>query len=327
MTGEEWIEIARQRLINILRNHGVARMRTLEQKISAAGPYSQRANPHILTKALDELLSEKIVVRLQRSTGNWFHLPETNLQKINDRLGEQEPILKKLNQENTHKRLGQALEIAVFRSLSTQPLPSFGHYYDLEEHMDNELYRKEEPPSAVSGRAIPNDRKLDFLIISGESGPVGIEVKNRREWIYPRHKILRDLLEKCCYLDAIPVLIARRIQYSTITVFQSCGLLIHETYNQRYPETEFELAQKAKDRTLLGYSDILLGNIPNQRLQRFIHETLPESLPKRRRRFDEFQDLLWKYAIEGMSYEEFARRVRRRRSGLPEPEDDEFPAF
>ena len=328
MQEEERIEIAHRRLVRAIKTHGVARIRTLEQKISDAGPGSQRVNPHILTQALKELLSEERIVQLERSTGNWYHLPETNRQRIDDRLGEQEPILKVLSQEKMLKRLGQALEVAVFRSLCTGPLRFTGHFYDLEHHADDQLYQKEEPPSAFSGRATPKNRKLDFLIVSDEFGLTGIEVKNKREWIYSRHKSLRDLLGKCCHLDAVPVLIARRIQFSTFAVFNPCGLVIHQTYNQRYPESEFELAQKAKDKTLLGYYDIHLGNEPDIRLNRFIRENLPKLLPKSRRQFDKFKDLLWEYANEKMSYEKFVWQVRRRKAGQPEDGDlslDEVP--
>ena len=41
--------LAAKRLRNVLRVHGVATDRTLEQKISDAGPFDQRIDPHVLT--------------------------------------------------------------------------------------------------------------------------------------------------------------------------------------------------------------------------------------------------------------------------------------
>ena len=65
--------------------------------------------------------------------------------------------------------------------------------------------------------------RLDFIIIQGKI-VAGIEVKNVRPWIYPdSSKYLFDLLKKCCAISAVPVLIARRIHYSTFSVLSRCG--------------------------------------------------------------------------------------------------------
>ena len=61
-------------------------------------------------------------------------------------------------------------------------------------------------------------------------------------------------------------------------------------------------------------------------LTKFISEILPEELPDARDRFDDYSDLLRGYAIDGMSYEEFAARVRRREQGTKEDDDWEDQA-
>lgn len=95
-----------------------------------------------------------------------------------------------------------------------------GHFKDLGAHDDSTLYQKEEPPQAVSGNAMPGDRSLDFLANTASAGLAGIEVKNIREWIYPNREEVTELLLKCCSIDAVPVLIARRIHFSHNT---GCG--------------------------------------------------------------------------------------------------------
>jgi hypothetical protein len=50
LTRAEREEIARKRLVAILRTHGVANARTLEQKISDAGPYIGRAGRRTLRR-------------------------------------------------------------------------------------------------------------------------------------------------------------------------------------------------------------------------------------------------------------------------------------
>lgn len=50
-------------------------------------------------------------------------------------------------------RMGQALEIAVYRALKDQTtFDTFGAFLDLDDHDDSTLYQKEEPPSSASGR-------------------------------------------------------------------------------------------------------------------------------------------------------------------------------
>jgi len=164
---------------------------------------------------------------------------------------------------------------------------------------------------------------LTSSLSNPSSDLAGIEVKNIREWIYPHQDLIRDLIFKCLHLKAIPTLIARRIHYSTFTVLGTCGIIIHQTYNQRLPATDYELAERAKNKTLLGYHDIRLGNAPDARLRHFLYENLPNLLESAREKFERFKDLLCGYAKREMGYDEFAARVRRRRLG--QPEDGNFP--
>ena len=82
---------------------------------------------------------------------------------------------------------------------------------------------------------------------------------------------------------------------------------------------------RAKDKLLLGYHDIRVGNHPDKRLIKFIATNLPQILPHARDRFDEYKDLLGEFANRTMSYHEFAARVRRRSRGLYEDGDWEPP--
>ena len=72
MNTEQWEELARKRLQSILRTQTVSTWRTLEHKISDAGPNDQRAQPHILTRARAQLEHTGMIVRLDRSGGPWY---------------------------------------------------------------------------------------------------------------------------------------------------------------------------------------------------------------------------------------------------------------
>lgn len=147
--------------------------------------------------------------------------------------------------------------------------------------------------------------------------------------MYPHVGEIRALLVKCLTLDAVPVLIARRIHYSTFAVYSKCGMIVHQTYNQLFPQSDEALATKLRDKTLLGYHDIRLGNQPDARLIKFVTVNLPMVAAEARKKFREHEDLLTAYADGAMEYEEFAARVLRRwrgenEDGVP-PDDDPAP--
>jgi hypothetical protein len=316
---DERLQLAEKRLCNILRSYIVASARTLEQKISDAGPNNQRINPHILTTARKNLIERGIIKTLQLGGIPWFYLAETNAAEVEPRAVELDAIHRETQRPLFVMQLGQALEIATFRALRAQTtLNFFGHFSDLDEHDDSTLYSKEEPPSSLSGRRIPSGRKLDFLIHHENSGYAGVEIKNVREWFYPNRVEIREMLAKCCALNVVPVLIARRIHFSTFSILNRCGVIIHETFNQLYPDSAKDLADKVKDKNLLGYHDVRVGNTPDSRLMRFIEINLPTVLPTARQNFEAFKDLLSEYGNEQMSYKSFAARVKLRSRGEAE---------
>jgi len=314
--------IAARRLGSILRAHIVATARTLEQKISDAGPGNQRVDPHILTEARNDLVKSGVLTRLLSKSVPWFHLSTANPQDVGARLAEQEPIHQQLQKKDFGLRMGQSLEIAVYRSLlAHQPAQVLGAYTDLDAHADDLLYQKEEPPSSLSGKQITGKRKLDFLLIHPEAKAVGIEIKNIREWLYPDRDEIREMLLKCCQLDAVPLLIGRRIPFVTFRLLNPCGVITHQTYGQRFPDSDVGLAALARDKRLLAYHDIRLGNQPDARLDKFIGTNLPKILRKARVQFDAYSDLLQAYGAKDIGYQEFAARVRRRELGQNEDDD------
>lgn len=313
----QWI--AERRIRNILGRYIVANERTLEQKISDAGPNNQRIDPHILTQALHRLREAELVSTMWAAGTPWYHLPDTDAAAVNGRLNALLAVYSQPTAPGFGHLLGQALEIAVYRALNdphTRPLDFFGGFEGLEAHDDSTLYKKLEPPSLRSGRSIA-PKHLDFLV-HFEGVYAGVEVKNTRPWLYPDRDEIHALLWKCCRLDVVPVLIARRIHYSTFSVFNSSGLILHETYNQLYPASAEVLASQARDKNLLGYHDIRSGNLPDARLIRFIQKNLPRLLPEARRSFEDNFDLLSAYASGDMSYAEFSGRSKRRLRGEPE---------
>ena len=197
-----------------------------------------------------------------------------------------------------------------------------GGFLDLDEHDDSQRYKKEEPPSLINGLKLSTGR-LDFVFQDPQAGNIGVEAKNIREWIYPDTHLFRELLRKCCALDLVPVLIARRIAYVTRSeICDPCGIVIHPTYNQLYPESASTIADRARDKRLLGYHDLRVGNRPDARLITFLHTNLPKVIERARQRFDEYKDLLAEYGA-GMSYLDFHIELRIRRGIYATPDEVE----
>lgn len=155
LSREERETIAETRILRALGTLTIANQRTLEQKISDAGPYNQRVDPHILT--------------------------------------------------DVRNRLGGDFS---------------GRFRDLDAHDDGTMYKKEEPQQHIGTRSLKGDVRLDFILRTPDAGPLGLECKNVRHWMYPHVEEITETLDKCLSLDAIPVLIARRIHFATFTVFK-----------------------------------------------------------------------------------------------------------
>lgn len=240
-------------------------------------------------------------------TGPWYHLSGTPGELVQERLQAQESIVRKHHRAD--QRLEQALEIAVFKALQQQQaLTYLGRFPDLTKPKGMGPYRKEEPPSHLGNRHVPDDSKLDFIIISPEQA--AIEVKNIRRWVYPQGEEIRALLRKATCLDCVPVMIARRIPYVTFMLLEQCGVVFHQTYNQLMDERDREIAEKARNKSLLGYHDIRIGIEPDTRLLKFIGANLPAVLPRARKKFDAYKNLLADYATGGIPYRNLVHRIR-----------------
>jgi hypothetical protein len=280
-----------------------------ETMLSIAGPLDQRIEPHVLTPARQLLERQRKILRIEDHT-TWYRLADTPESEWRLRLDELSPIHGQLAKQSFTTRLGQSLEIAIYKALlQTGRFEFLGAFLNLAEHDDSAPYLKEEPPTSISGLTIPGKKHLDFLLLL-QHDRSGIEAKNIREWLYPHAAEIKELLLKCCAIDAIPVLISRRIPFITFRVLNSCGVIVHQTYNQRFPESDEALAEKAKDKHLLGYHDIRLGNEPDARLLKFIGENLPKVLPAARQRFDSTKDLLRAYAESEIPYRTLLKAIK-----------------
>jgi hypothetical protein len=323
MIRAQWLALAQKRLVSVLRARTVATDRTLEQKISDAGPNNQRIEPVLLTQARNDLTKSGRIVSLKRGKTPWFHLSETAEEQVQERLAILEPIYTRTQDGQFTQRLGQALEIAVVKALKSSGRAFLGSYADLDEHDDSTLYRRVDPPLVISGSRIEKG-PLDYIVFE-PSGTGGIEVKNYRTWLYPDSSEVKDLLWKCGDAGVVPVLIARRVPFITFRLLNLGGCLVHQNYGQLYAVADAELAGLVRDKNLLGYHDVRVGNEPDGRMTRFVHELLPDLVDDAKATFGSFRDLHRAYGKGEIPYTDWVRDILVRRGvwGEREGEDQE----
>jgi hypothetical protein len=220
--------IAEKRLLSVLAAHDIANARTLEQKISDAGPYGQRIDPHILTPVRNRMVEEAKLGQIDHVGTPWFYLPNKPEDVLLARLEEQAAVHSAYTAGTISLRVGQALEIAVYRALcSIENSEFYGRYKDLDAHDDGSPYAKEEPPQHIGSLALHGDERLDYIIRHPAAGHLGIECKNVRSWLYPDRDEITDAIRKCIAINCVPVLIGRRIPYVTFSLLSRCGVLMH----------------------------------------------------------------------------------------------------
>jgi hypothetical protein len=316
--------LAEKRLVSVIGRHGAAIARTLEQKISDAGPLNQRIDPHILIPVRNRLVQSGDLVRIRQHGRDWYALPNAPPDWIAERIERQFEVLRLTLDNNFSHRVGDALEIAVFRALAASPLNSLGGFRGLTPEPTMRALRKEEPPSIFKGRELQGNKRFDFLI--GSHVWAGVECKNIREWLYPDRDEIKHMIQKSIELDMPPILIGRRIPFVTRRLLQPAGALMWETRNQFYPAEYDNLAALMRNKESLGYFDIRVTDYPTPQLADFICRIIPEELPACREKFEMYKDLLAAYGGGDMAYHEFAARVRRRGLGLNEDRDEDGEA-
>ncbi|MBC7836426.1 hypothetical protein H7X87_01460 [Acetobacteraceae bacterium] len=313
--------LARKRIIKVLTTQKVANMRTLEQKISDAGPGNMRVDPHILTPIRKNMVAEGRVISIRRNNIDWYALPETNSGQVEYKLRELSLIYRELNNQDLKLRMGQTLEIATYRALLNDPdTVFFGRFLDLGNYNDSTLYSKEEPPNHIGRRAMHG--RVDFMVIHPAAGALVIECKNSREWLYPDREEIRSLLKKAIAINAVPVLVARRIPFITFRVLQNCGVILHQVYNQLLPVSAQSVADRAAHKNLLGYHDIRTGNIPDARMTKFITVNLSAVATEARSKFEENRDVITRFTNGSLRYSGFVQEVLR----YPHEREDDDPA-
>lgn len=178
-----------------------------------------------------------------------------------------------------------------------------------ERIVDKAIIRAETMPwdgltgdvNKFNGKILPQNKTLDFGIIHKKTDiPLGVEVKNIREWVYASSDTVWELLGKCAYFEVLPVLITIQISYTTLRDFKKIGLIGFTTYKQFFhPDLQNEKDLKLiKSKDGLCFKDINFTTDPSPELIKFFSTRIPNNIETYNKTFMENLSLIKTYAIE-----------------------------
>ncbi len=255
-----------------------------------------------------ELNRLKIHTHAATNTRSWYSNLLTPDDAVNAKLDNLAPLYANVSIGSFPNLLGDALEIIVFQCLRTinAANPQFvydGHFFLDQPKNHQGRYNKISPRNVIGGNRTAGEP--DFIQFGHSVGPLCIECKNKREWLYPREQYLKELIIKAYELKAVPVLVARRMQYAAIRNFlEPAGIIAHETLYHYYPSDKADIAARVKDRRSLGFTDVTATEEPHPRTMKFFEKDLPKIVTRRAEKWHENKDALYEYALDGINLAE-----------------------
>jgi hypothetical protein len=276
---QEWLAIARARILRVLRRRIAATLSQLEVKVCECGPAYLRPDPHIMTDALAALVATGCVRRLQVPREPEFNpAPFYTLAEYDP-----QPALARVD-----------TLLAVYRG--------YRSLTDCETSCSRALEDLVRASFKAAGgyRLVPNrltDHPLDGVYDHGHHR-LGLEVKNSRSWVYPSSGRVWVMVGKCLAIDALPVLVCRKRHYVTHRLFQELGILCFQTHRQIFAMEVAPLLGPIQHTDLLGFKDVIaLPPAPYAPLVTFLRNTVPSRLDDCRARWHRQRDLLVEFAI------------------------------
>ena len=203
-----------------------------------------------------------------------------------------------------------------------------GHFDLAAPKNEHGRFKKVQPPKQHHGNA--TKKEPDFLQYGHDAGTLCIECKNIREWAYPHYGGIKTLIIRAYELDVVPVLIVRRLHYTTRTNFlEPAGIIAHETHYQYYPSSEAAIADQVRHRNSLGFTDVRATEEPDARTVRFFADLLPKVTSYMAKRWCENRDYLLAYANDEINLAQLYNAIGSRAAGnWQEPQDlDETDPF
>jgi hypothetical protein len=136
-----------------------------------------------------------------------------------------------------------------------------------------------------------------------------VEIKNRREWIYPEDFRLWKLILNAYFLDVVGIFFARRIKGTTFGyTLKKVGALGVETFAQFAPPVSEPDLAPVKEKKGLGYHDLYFSENVPPHLQRRV-DSLGGSILRARDRMNAVREIVQPH-LEALSDEKVIGRHR-----------------
>jgi len=302
MLKSEWKEVAIRRVRKILQQRRIASKRQLESKISEAGPPRMRANPHHISDALSELQENgEVIIADSISIGTGqptqlFALSNWNpaSQQDSERLQRIKSAHRDFLTVTLREDKGESLQTIVQGAIQNSEQFNW---------LNNDPGKSPPSGSTISGKPITGSGLLDHYLIHKQTGiPVGVEDKNYRDWFYPNRPEIRSLLQKCHAYNMLPVLVTRKIHYTTRMVFHYLGAIAFETHFQCFLPQYAERLTEARHKDGLGFADLRFTDEPPDHVTKLFSETLPKLIESSWATFTSNADIIKAYADQDLDY-------------------------
>jgi hypothetical protein len=301
---QDWVEIAKRRVVNVLRRRRFASNRQLEKKISEAGPGDQRPEPMKVSTAITQLLGEgRLLPHAVPQLATFYSPSDFGGQSDEARRDE---IIRLATEfrglTRNQQACGKALERVVYTATRQAGIYTV-------------LGTPDHPPAqgfAINGYVL--EKECDHILIPKElsSTKLVVEDKNLREWLHPSAEEVWGVIGKALRIPhATPVLICRRMHYVGFPFFRRLGMMCWQVYNQFFSPDHVTEAQLEpyRNRDLLGFADITRDLTPPDPLIHFFASTIPANIDDFAERFESNRVLLTEFAI-----------TKRMDSNIPTPE-------
>ncbi len=282
------MKYAKWRIVEILKTHIGAPTKELEARISDFAPSRLAApDPHHVTTARQELLTDNEIDAVYVDGTAFYYLPSIEWDDIEPALGVKQRIHADFKGiAESYEKCGKNAEIVTYRAL-------------LVSDAWHTPFAPGDSVTHMNGRT--TDYGLDLAAYGRKAQyRLGIEVKNIREWIYPESWPVWKTIGSALELNILPILVARRIHYTSFRLFKSIGMIGHETKSQTFSpdleDHEHDILDAVKEN--LFYRDIELTDQPKEEQIGFFGRVLPSIAERSQNTFSSLHDLLHRYAIE-----------------------------
>lgn len=258
-----------------------------------------RPNPHILTLTLRDMLARGAVHDIGNlgipSAGSFFTRTRWNLRTSRTDRERKERIERAYV---TFREVQRADNGETLQAVIQKAIEASGQY-----HWLNEAGQPPPQETKLSGVPITGNGNLDHYLISKSDGiPLGIEDKNYREWFYPQHEHIKSLLRKSINYNLLPILIARKVHYTTFRLFSAIGALAFQTHFQIISAKYSDDLADAKHVDGLGFADIRFTDEPLPHILKYFAKQLPKLVPAFWDRFNANRSLIELYCNDSISY-------------------------